>query len=355
MSLSRVRFLPLVLLLILALPAVPAHAATYGATPDQGETDDPLVDGVTYTGTTYYIDCTAGNDTNDGLSPATAWKTLDQVRTKTYLLWNDILPPNPGTNPPNHPQWSAAPSGSAFLFKRGCTFNGNINLNPYFNPTGNSGDGGYRSNYTFGAYGARSQPRPVILYATSTLMADTSSVINLPPKTVLPMTFRNLDIQANPAFGYQLGIYAIGSTNDKDINTTVDNAAGDGLAGDDATNMFIQNSSFVNNQNGGGRGGGVTGSGPNFQILNSSFLNNGRDHIGSHDVYLRHLQGALLQGNSFVGGANAGVVIHGTSTDVTIKGNDFYDNSNGLGIGGYGGEGDLLSRFLIEDNVIHDN
>jgi len=36
--------------------------------------------------TIYYVDATSGSDSNDGLSPATAWQTQNQVRTSTFNI-----------------------------------------------------------------------------------------------------------------------------------------------------------------------------------------------------------------------------------------------------------------------------
>lgn len=35
--------------------------------------------------TTYYVDATDGSDAGDGLTPATAWKTLAHVDAQTFL------------------------------------------------------------------------------------------------------------------------------------------------------------------------------------------------------------------------------------------------------------------------------
>ncbi len=43
------------------------------------------------TGKTYYLDATNGSDANNGTSTATPWKTLDQVRARTYGAGDQIL------------------------------------------------------------------------------------------------------------------------------------------------------------------------------------------------------------------------------------------------------------------------
>jgi hypothetical protein len=46
---------------------------------------------VIISGNTYYVDATAGNDMNDGLSPATAWKSLNKVNNTTFGSSDRIL------------------------------------------------------------------------------------------------------------------------------------------------------------------------------------------------------------------------------------------------------------------------
>ena len=40
--------------------------------------------------TTYYVDATAGHDTSDGRSPATAWKTLAKVSAQSFAPGDTI-------------------------------------------------------------------------------------------------------------------------------------------------------------------------------------------------------------------------------------------------------------------------
>jgi len=73
----------------------------------------------------FYLDATNGLDLNDGLSPSTAWQTIDKV---------------------NNFQFSP---GDSILFKRGETFRGNIN----------STSGSESSDIVYGAYGAGVRPK----------------------------------------------------------------------------------------------------------------------------------------------------------------------------------------------------
>ncbi len=43
------------------------------------------------TQTTYYIDATLGHDSNDGITPATAWKTIDKVNMQLLLAGDSVL------------------------------------------------------------------------------------------------------------------------------------------------------------------------------------------------------------------------------------------------------------------------
>ncbi len=76
---------------------------------------------------TYYVDAGRGRDSNDGLSPAAAWRTLDRV--------ND----------------ASLKPGDTVLFKRGETWRGRLNVK--------SGKEGAR--VTYGAYGKG--PKPLLL------------------------------------------------------------------------------------------------------------------------------------------------------------------------------------------------
>ena len=75
--------------------------------------------------TDYYVDATGGDDSNDGLSPEEAWKTISKVNSMNYN------------------------SGDSILFKRGETWNDGIVVRS----SGSSGQ-----EITFGAYGEGDKP-----------------------------------------------------------------------------------------------------------------------------------------------------------------------------------------------------
>ena len=78
---------------------------------------------------TYYVSSATGDDRNDGRSPATAWKTIDQVNRQISMLR----------------------PGSSLLFERGGVYYGSINV-----PSSVRGIVGYP--ITFGAYGEGDNP-----------------------------------------------------------------------------------------------------------------------------------------------------------------------------------------------------
>ena len=82
------------------------------------------------TATTYYLDADGGDDQEDGLTPGTAWKTLQRIRN-----------------------YGPAP-GDVFLFKRGCVWSGNQFYITHSGAPGNP--------ITYGAYGDAQDDLPII-------------------------------------------------------------------------------------------------------------------------------------------------------------------------------------------------
>ena len=97
----------------------------------------PLVSGLliapwlTAQATTYYLSSSSGNDTNNGTSSSTPWKTLDKV---------------------NNPSFDFQP-GDQILFKRGEEWRGHINV---------LSQGLAGQPITYGAYGDENLPKPII-------------------------------------------------------------------------------------------------------------------------------------------------------------------------------------------------
>jgi len=74
---------------------------------------------------TYYVDAANGNDTNNALSTATAWKTIAKVNASFFS------------------------AGDSILFKKGCTWKEGLVV---------PASGGVGNPITFGAYGSGNNP-----------------------------------------------------------------------------------------------------------------------------------------------------------------------------------------------------
>ncbi|MDR2815786.1 MAG: InlB B-repeat-containing protein [Proteiniphilum sp.] len=107
------------------------------------------------TATRYYIDDTAGNDNNDGLSSDNAWKTLAKVNNNNAKFG----------------------PGDSILFKRGGSWTGHLSL---INITGTDT---YR--ITFGAYGAGDKPK---------LIGNAGAIPTVTIQNPKNVTFENFDI-----------------------------------------------------------------------------------------------------------------------------------------------------------------
>jgi nitrous oxidase accessory protein NosD len=55
------------------------------------------------------------------------------------------------------------------------------------------------------------------------------------------------------------------------------------------------------------------------------------------------------------GGSNLGFVLHGNSSNVVVRGNDIYGNSNGIDITGGYAEAEVFDNITVEGNKVHDN
>jgi hypothetical protein len=316
---------------------------TYGAMPDAGETDEPNGKDIAYSGNVYYIDCEQGNDSANGMSPSKAWRSSNKVLTKTAVHYWDTVKANTNTVPKNHEPWVAAPSGSAFLFKRGCSFNGYISVHAWT-------ASGYSDNLTFGAYGDPAKPRPILhnqalnsKYANSTVVTNGHSI-----------HLKNLQIMGDATNDHTA--ITVSNTTDTSIeNCVITNAPRDGILAENTINLQIRNTLIVNNQLSGGRGGGLAGGGTGMHISRSTFINNGRDRIGAHNLYVRHLHDAVIEGNLLEGGSNLGLVLHGSSSNVVIRNNMIRGNSNGIDVTGGYAEKEVFDKIVIANNIIKDN
>lgn len=122
-SCNKISTTPIPNIPITTAPVIPPPVVSRGgggSSPAPTPTPTP-----TSTGNTYYISQSTGNDSNNGTSSSTPWKTIAKVNAQTFL------------------------PGDFILFKRGDTFYGSITVND----SGTSG-----SPITYGAYGSGGKP-----------------------------------------------------------------------------------------------------------------------------------------------------------------------------------------------------
>jgi hypothetical protein len=114
--LANLKYFPLVLSLMLILPFTPLEIPTIYGGDDINRISIPCRKGGVKTlsfltgftllpiissshfpiiseawATTYYANATNGNDTNNGISPSTAWKTIAKVNSSKFLPEDQIL------------------------------------------------------------------------------------------------------------------------------------------------------------------------------------------------------------------------------------------------------------------------
>lgn len=119
---------------------------------------------------TYYVDATGGSDNNNGLSPSTAWQTINKVNVSTF-----------------------AP-GSSILFKKGETFRGSL-------VTSSGSPSGY---ITYGAYGSGSKPKLLGSRQRSSPLDWVDVGNNIWRTTRRPMNLVGSELLPNPEFSDEL-------------------------------------------------------------------------------------------------------------------------------------------------------
>src|SRR5581483_4152054 len=203
------------------------------------------------TGTTYYVDCTAGADTNAGTRPTSAWKSLAKANAA-----------------------SLAP-GDALLLMRGCTWSG---------PLTAKWSGTATAPITIGAYGSGSLPRiknadpqgnVVKVTGTYQVLDSLSATADPPPA--------DPNCQNQPV-GWRVGFaFAGGSYNTLQNSEAFGLTAGVQLSGATSHNAVLHNALHdntnmsVNTNNGGYDDSGAWGllvNGDANEIAWNTFANN---------------------------------------------------------------------------------
>lgn len=136
------------------------------------ETTQTQIQAQVVSGNHYYVDCVAGNDANDGLSEATAWKTLTKANAASLI------------------------PGDSLLLKRGCTWTGSLQA---------KWNGTETSPITIGAYGTGDNPIIESNVNNTELVAITGSYLTIENLYTRGITFRVDAACGNTPLGYILG------------------------------------------------------------------------------------------------------------------------------------------------------
>jgi len=273
-------------------------------------------------------DCVAGNDSNDGKSPATAWKTLSTALLKI-------------------------PSGKTVLFAKGGVFSP---------PTRKIS----RSNFTLAEYqpnwGSGDELEPMIIQSSNKNILEinpghgkTQSNINISNMRFICTTGTNVGIffwmKSDDVTFDNIEIYGCA--------TGIQFGNPDGFASERFT---LKNSTIKNNTN-----QGFLGSGNKFTFNNNVFTDNGTQSGTNHNFYFDKTSvGLRLNGNTFeyknieCNGTN--VVIHGVHSSIKITDNNFDDSLSKSGAGcwplavatGYH-SAESFTDVLIKGNTIYTN
>lgn len=284
------------------------------------------------TGTTYYVDSTSGNDSNNGMSPALAWASFTPVNAHTYN------------------------AGDQILFKSGETFAGTL----FIQNTNYSGTPptalqplvvstyGGSSSVTFSAGSARCiKMYQIGAYAVSNInctgtgnppqiQADSGTIASLLPA----ISFNNVSVTGASAGGDAMEV-------------------GGDVAGSGFNGVTISNSSFTSNTGSHTRGiefyetGQTTPIHQNVTISNVTVSNNDWDGILMGGVSTGSITNSVVSGN----GANclvcSGIDVY-QSSGITVSFNEVYNtqgSTDGEGIDLDGG----TQNSIVEYNYTHGN
>ena len=336
--------------------SVVAVLAGYGASADAGEIDTPaarLLDGrPAYTGAVYYVDGTSGSDSADGLSPATAWRTVAKVQTALFALSGAAHPP----------------AGSAVLFRRGCAYTGNLNVY------------GDTAGLTIGAWGTGA--RPQITWASGNAN-DAAQVIGVAAQSSIGLkhgfTVRNLRIIGRGT-SYQTaeGVGGLWCDNILYENLEISDCGGNGITvwmsddqGITATPWPTYKGATATVRNcivhdccawtdGGGlgqNGSGIDGGwGSGLLIERCTVYDCGRNGGTSHAIYVDDCPGAVLRNNwcycTKLESGNCGIVVHGNVATLTISDNLVDGYNNGINVTGGYATVETMTAITITRNVL---
>lgn len=319
-----------------AIMAVPAGTATNNTTYWQ-----PIA-------ATYFIDAVGGLDTYNGLSQYAGyltnadgtqgsanaaygpWQSLSAVQEKVCVGYWDTAAPSTNTFPQNHAPWTAALSGSVFLFKRGTTYAGQIQVNVTYPTT--------HGDFLFGAYGSGARPHVNHDKMTTRYSLDRAvfwtNKNNVKVRNISLDGLYGVSDPGNTLHPKTTGV-DVGGSYFAFVNSAMTRSGGDGLKLLDsvATYGYIKNSTFTYCGLGGHPGNGVGGGATGGLIENLTVGYCGTDVLRTHGIYLTNWNESTVRRCEIHNSANFGINAGTYGANPTIEENYIHDNLNGIDMG----------------------
>ena len=276
-------------------------------------------------GTIYYIS-NAGNDSWSGKAPA--WNGSDGPwATKAKIGRGSFLNP-----------------GDKVLFRRGDVWD---------NDQGNRlrQTGTVEKPIVFGTYGVGE--KPIIKGSADTVVG--TFWINNYGAPMIGLVFDGLHLIGSGASdGFMISGDDAGGYSDHITikNCEIENYA-IAIQSDGSYVSFLKNHLHNNTDF------GILGGGQHVLISQNVVHDNGFGcsrpaNVYCHNLYVGHEDVSILD-NTIYNGSNFGIVMHGTQSNILIRGNDIFGNNNGIGIDNGYTEPESFSDIIIERNEIHDH
>ena len=311
---------------------------------------------------TYYVadcqagndaDCVAGDDSNDGLSKANAWKTYDKARL----------------------QFSSLADGESIGFAKGGSFLVDGSDDRWTNQNSTAGTGVTIGSYTpTWASGDETNPQIVVSDTTNNVfdLADGGNA-----NVEAGYIFRNLALSctggassSGPGFWMQNDVdnVTISGVSINGCRVGVNSSGSNTCDGGDATcdgvnsDLKLSSVSIVNSID-----QGYLGTANNLTIENSTFTGNGTVASFDHNIYVSGGNNISITGNTLYQSAidgssicqGASFVAHGTINTMLIENNTIYEALNKAASGCWGiavdtgySYGESFTDITIRNNTI---
>lgn len=274
-------------------------------------------------GTIYYVSNTTGSDSNSGLAPKDAWKSVALAQSALELL---------------------VQAGDKVLFRRDDIWTEASLTVPRKSGTA-------AQPILLSSYGAGARPRFHVASPGMMIRTDQSDYVIIED---FHLTRQSKYINAQ-------GISVKGDYNT--IRNVHIQGTGYGLS-IGGSYVLIEESVIEDNDNelsGGGHSQGLwVFSGSDYGVVrNNEWHRNGKRTIFDHNIYLGGGNYWIFEGNLSTGSGGTSFVFHGIQDGHIIRDNVFHDNDTfALDISEYEHDGDYdmhLTNFLVENNLIYQN